>query len=40
LSVPSSITITVGASHVHTTTVNGSHTVYTFTAGDDDITIG
>jgi hypothetical protein len=38
--VPEAVTITKGASHTMTSTVVGTDTVYTFTAGDDDITIG
>jgi hypothetical protein len=38
--VPSWVKVTKGASHTMTVTSLGNETVYTFTAGDDDITIG
>jgi hypothetical protein len=39
LRLPAEALVTKGASHTMTTTVVGNDKVYTFTAGDDSITI-
>jgi hypothetical protein len=38
--VPIGLKVTKGASHVVTQSASGSFDVYTFTAGNDNITIG
>jgi hypothetical protein len=40
IKLPKGVPLTKGASHTMTQTDIGFTTVYTFTAGDDDITIG
>jgi hypothetical protein len=39
IKLPRGVTVTKGASHTMTTTNIGFQTIYTFTAGDDNITI-